>query len=1256
MGVQKFGSALVLLFIMVSDVHCSSELWNQFENDCYTEKCEANIDEYMILAEPYDITVELKYSRVGRDAPSLQRIALKAQQRISFFNEQGTLEDFAEFNDGDKQFTRLGHDESESCFHSRWVLDTDRVSGETVLIALTITDPFISMTVNGKDPRRHRSYNPYPRDLSMHSECAHKPQKHKKLEFKSAVPIQGPVSYRIRTNSLVDGGYSDFGDWSLCSAVCGGGTQTRTRTCTNPAPANGGADCVGDSSETRQCNTNACPENQFAGDCHLEKCEVHFDEYMILAEPYDITVEVKYSYRYGEQAKQRISLFNEQGTLEEFAEFHDGDHHFTRLGHDDLNGCFHSHDLLDRVSEETVLIALTITDPIISMTVNGIDPRKSSPVNPYERDLSNYPECAHVPQRYSKLEFQSDVPLQGPVTYRLINNSPAIDGGYSDFGDWSLCSAVCEGGTQTRTRTCTNPAPANGGADCVGDSSETRQCNTNACPENQFAGDCHLEKCEVHFDEYLIQSEPYDITVEVKYSYRYGQRAKQRISLFNEQGTLEDFAELHDGAHHFTRLGHDDSNGCFQSRYILDRVSEETVLIALTITDPFISMTINGIDPREGSPLNPYQRGLSNYRKCGHKPQRYSKLEFQSDVPLQGPVTYRLINNSPAIDGGYSDFGDWSTCSAVCGGGTQTRTRTCTNPAPANGGADCVGDSSETRQCNTNACPENQFAGDCHLEKCEVHFDEYMILAEPYEITVEVKYSYRYGQRAKQRISLFNEQGTLEDFAEFHDGAHPFTRLGHDESSGCFQSRHILDRVSEETVLIALTITDPLISMTINGIDPRKGSPVNPYQRDMSNYRECAHVPKRYSKLEFQSDVPLQGPVTYRIRTNSPVNGGYSDFGHWSECSADCGGGTQTRTRTCTNPAPANGGADCVGDSSEIRQCNTNACPVDGGYSDFGDWSECSVVCGGGTQTRTRTCTNPAPANGGADCVGASSETRQCNSNVCPVDGGYSDFGDWSECSAVCGGGTQTRTRTCTNPAPANGGADCVGDSSETRQCNSNACPVDGGYSDFGDWSECSAVCGGGTQTRTRTCTNPAPANGGADCVGSSSEIRQCNANACPRPVNGRYGSWSDWSACSADCGGGTQTRTRTCTNPAPANGGRDCVGSSSKTRECNIGKCVELIVKAAESVVSCQIGRWGCRPIFIVKRTRQGEINRDAVQICKLTNGSPTDCQAPEMIGTEKYFLKMGRVEAHHLGIYVAVYTENGERYQSDPITVVAN
>jgi len=54
---------------------------------------------------------------------------------------------------------------------------------------------------------------------------------------------------------------------------------------------------------------------------------------------------------------------------------------------------------------------------------------------------------------------------------------------------------------------------------------------------------------------------------------------------------------------------------------------------------------------------------------------------------------------------------------------------------------------------------------------------------------------------------------------------------------------------------------------------------------------------------------------------------------------------------------------------------------------------------------------------------------------------------------------------------------------------------------------------------------------------------------SCPAPVNG---GWSSWSACTKACGGGTQTRT--CTNPAPAYGGADCSGSSSQS--CNTGAC----------------------------------------------------------------------------------------------------
>ena len=316
----------------------------------------------------------------------------------------------------------------------------------------------------------------------------------------------------------------------------------------------------------------------------------------------------------------------------------------------------------------------------------------------------------------------------------------------------------------------------------------------------------------------------------------------------------------------------------------------------------------------------------------------------------------------------------------------------------------------------------------------------------------------------------------------------------------------------------------------------------------------------RFKIKDFTMDAIIYSKLYEYLKTVTPkcqmflADGGWSGFGDWSQCSANCGGGTQTRTRTCTNPTPANGGADCVGSATETRDCNTNPCPVDGGWSDFGDWSLCSADCGGGTQTRTRTCTNPAPANEGADCVGVATETQDCDTNPCEVDGGWSAFGAWSTCSADCGGGTQTRTRTCTNPAPANGGADCVGVATETQDCNTNPCEVDGGWSAFGAWSTCSADCGEGTQTRTRTCTNPAPANGGADCVGDATETQDCNTNPCE--VDGGWSAFGAWSTCSADCGGGTQTRTRTCTNPAPANGGAECYGNRKNTQTCNTNPC----------------------------------------------------------------------------------------------------
>ena len=57
-------------------------------------------------------------------------------------------------------------------------------------------------------------------------------------------------------------------------------------------------------------------------------------------------------------------------------------------------------------------------------------------------------------------------------------------------------------------------------------------------------------------------------------------------------------------------------------------------------------------------------------------------------------------------------------------------------------------------------------------------------------------------------------------------------------------------------------------------------------------------------------------------------------------------------------------------------------------------------------------------------------------------------------------------------------------------------------------------------------------------------------------PVDGGWGRWRSWSACSKSCGEGRVMRTRLCNSPYPVYGGKSCVGDSKESKSCIIKDC----------------------------------------------------------------------------------------------------
>eukprot|EP00747_Dinoflagellata_sp_TGD_P133964 gnl/TRDRNA2_/TRDRNA2_175267_c2_seq65.p1 gnl/TRDRNA2_/TRDRNA2_175267_c2~~gnl/TRDRNA2_/TRDRNA2_175267_c2_seq65.p1 ORF type:complete len:986 (-),score=229.29 gnl/TRDRNA2_/TRDRNA2_175267_c2_seq65:198-3155(-) len=183
------------------------------------------------------------------------------------------------------------------------------------------------------------------------------------------------------------------------------------------------------------------------------------------------------------------------------------------------------------------------------------------------------------------------------------------------------------------------------------------------------------------------------------------------------------------------------------------------------------------------------------------------------------------------------------------------------------------------------------------------------------------------------------------------------------------------------------------------------------------------------------------------------------------------------------------------------------------------------------------------------------------------------EVGKWvpGECSSPCDakmkGGLQTLTREVITANTEYGHA-CPA-LTWTKKCNEVKCPIDCKVSSWSGWSKCTKECGGGVQSRNRRLITK-PKDGGKSCD-TLQESNPCNTFSCDRDCVLK--DWTEWTACSKACGFGFQEKFRHIKRPVRANG--FCFSSRSRKRymkgRCNVHNCVgdEVCVATIDLIIA---------------------------------------------------------------------------------------